>query len=134
MFGVRSLIWRAWKRSSIYCIGGFAALPKEEASLTVLHALYPTALLPKSKRVDVLRRRFAEAALFLRNDYAALPSVYQRKVETTLIKLQIAIQSRTRSTAIMEMQSIQLFATSLPTTWPPSQKSGRNTVLGRAGP
>jgi hypothetical protein len=68
-------------------IAGFAALPKEEASLTILRALYPKVLLPKSKRVDVLRRRFAEAAVFLKNDYAALPSVYQRKVEATLATL-----------------------------------------------
>jgi hypothetical protein len=69
-------------------IAGFAVLPKEQTSLTVLRASYPRALLPKSGRADVLRRRFAEAAVFIKNDYAALPPEYQRRVETALTKLQ----------------------------------------------
>ena len=68
-------------------IAGFALLPKEEPSLTVLRALFPRVLLPKSKRADVLRRRLAQGAIFLKNDYAALPSIYQRRVETTLTRL-----------------------------------------------
>src|SRR5262249_7545520 len=69
-------------------IAGFAISPREEASLTVLRALYPRALFPKIKRTDVLRRRLAAAADFLKDDYAALPSDCQRRVETALIKLQ----------------------------------------------
>jgi hypothetical protein len=69
-------------------IAGFALLPKEETSLTVLRAVFPRVLLPKSKRIDLLRRRFTQGAVFLKNDYAALPSVDQRRVETTLTTLQ----------------------------------------------
>jgi hypothetical protein len=69
-------------------IAGFALSPKKESSLTVLRALFPRVLLPRSKRVDVLRRRFAQGAVFFKNDYAALPPVYQRSVETTLTTLQ----------------------------------------------
>jgi hypothetical protein len=67
-------------------ISGFTLLPKEEPSLTVLRALFPRVLLPKSKRADVLHRRLAQGAIFLKNDYAALPSIYQRRVETALTK------------------------------------------------
>ena len=56
--------------------------------MTVLRVLYPKVLLPKSKRIDVLRRRFIKGAVFLQNDYAALPSIDQRRVETALTTLQ----------------------------------------------
>jgi len=67
---------------------GFALLPKEETSLTVLRAVFPRVLLPKSNRIGLLRRCFTQGAVFLKNDYAALPSVDQRRVETTLTTLQ----------------------------------------------
>ena len=46
--------------------------------------MFPRVLLPESKRIDFSRRRFAQGAVFIKNDYAALPSVDQRRVETTL--------------------------------------------------
>jgi hypothetical protein len=69
-------------------IVGFSSWPKEETSLTVLRAVVPKVLLPKIKRIDLLRRCFAKGAIFLKNDYASLHSVDQRRVEAALTKLQ----------------------------------------------
>jgi hypothetical protein len=70
-------------------VAGFASFPREETSLTVLRTLSPRALLPKVKKIDRgrLRRCFAKCAVFLKNDYTALRSVDQRRVEAALTTL-----------------------------------------------
>ena len=71
-------------------IAGFASFAKEETSLTVLRPLVPRALLPNFKKIDrtSLRCWFAKGAVFLKNDYTALRSVDQRRVEAALTTLQ----------------------------------------------
>ena len=71
-------------------VDGFASFAEEETSLTVLRAMVPRASLPNFKKIDrtSLRRWFAKGAVYLKEDYAALRSVDQRRVEAALTTLQ----------------------------------------------
>ena len=67
----------------------FGRWPETEPSRTVLRAVTresPPATAKTASRVR-LRRRFVEAAIFLRDDYAALPALDQREVESALTAL-----------------------------------------------
>ena len=71
-------------------VDGFASFAEEETSVTVLRAMVPRASLPNFKKIDrtSLRRWFAKGAVYLKEDYAALRSVDQRRVEAALTTLQ----------------------------------------------
>lgn len=69
---------------------GFGRFPKAEPSLTVLRAVMSgTKSANPLEETDAagIYRAFAEAAIILRDDYAALPALDQRRVESTLTTL-----------------------------------------------
>ena len=71
-------------------VAAFARFPKEASSLTVLRAITPRSSLPKSANFESrnrLRRRFAEAADLLKQDYAALRAGDQHAIESALTEL-----------------------------------------------
>lgn len=71
-------------------IAGFGKCPEAKPSLTVLRAVMPgapsTSILEETDTAGI-HREFAEAAIVLQNDYAALPPIDQRGVESALITL-----------------------------------------------
>jgi hypothetical protein len=71
-------------------VAGFGSFPEVETSATVLCALVTSGSLPNLRKVDRahLPGCFVEGAALLKEDYAALRSIDQRRVEAKLATLQ----------------------------------------------